>query len=253
MDVFFTPKLKLERARKHVDDLKNLTSPLSKELYEIKIDTQFELPKPYAIGKTLVYKPLKPLSETFGLIIGDAISNYRAALDHLASGIVKEVTPKEKPYFPMSVSRSGMASHSSLSKLEAALPGSSELLLQKIRPEDCSDEIYWNFHDLDNDNKHNIILPTVSGVNIDNMSVRVGESIMENVGFGGNAAAQINMIQTNGTPIHVSETHNVNVNLTFQSDSQFPNMNVIETLVNIGKIVEKTIEAFEALYIETRQ
>ncbi|MBY8006788.1 hypothetical protein KW471_00600 [Vibrio fluvialis] len=253
MDVFFTPRLKLERALKHVDELNKISSPLSKELYEIKALKKFDPQRPLAIDWSLIYRPLKPLSETFGLIIGDAISNFRSALDHLASGLAREIDPSQSPYFPMSTSRNGLENHKYLPKLESTLPGSSELLLQQIRPVQSPDEIYWSFHKLDNDNKHNIILPTVSAVTIDNINVRFGGNTISNVGFSGDATKQINMIRTGGAPMQINNLFSVIIDLTFPSDSLFPNMNVVETLINIGKVVEKTIDAFESLYREKDQ
>lgn len=253
MDVFFTPRLKLERALKHVEELRKISYPLSRELYEVKVVKRFNPDKPFANDWGLIYRPLKPISETFGLIIGDAICNFRAALDHLASGLVREVYPEQSPYFPMSTSRHGLESHKDLSKLESVLPGSSELLLQQIRPEQSSEEIYWGFHKLDNDNKHNIILPTVSVVTIDNINARIGKSELQNIGFGGDATQQLNMISSEGNRIKIGYFYSVNIKLTFPAESIFPDMNVVETLVNIGKIVEETVDSIENLYREKEQ
>ncbi|EPM1920821.1 hypothetical protein ACUVJI_04625 [Vibrio parahaemolyticus] len=248
MSVFISPRLKVERACKHIQELESITFPLSKELYEIKVEAEFAFPRPDAIGMSLVYRPTQPIAETLGLIIGDVISNFRAALDHLASGIVREVDSTKRPYFPMSDSREELSKNRFLPILDAALPGASELLLGKLRPEGGGDELYWLFHSMDNDSKHNIILPTVSAVNIENINLTSGGMTMTNCGVGGDATKQINLLRTGGEPIRIQNTFDVSVELSFPSESIFPNLPVIRTLQKIGEIVTLTINEFEKLY-----
>jgi hypothetical protein len=252
VSIFISPRLKVERACKHIQELESITFPLSKELYEIKVEAEFALPRPDAIGMNLVYRPTKPIAETLGLIIGDVISNFRSALDHLASGIVRESDSTKRPYFPMSDSREDLSKNRFLPLLDAVLPGATELLLGKIRPEEGDNELYWLFHAMDNDSKHNIILPTVSAVNIENINLTSGGMTMTNCGVGGDATRQINLFRTGGEPIRIQNTFDVSVKLSFPSESIFPNLPVIHTLQKIGEIVTLTIDEFERLYTKNK-
>jgi len=248
MNIFTSPRLKLERAYSHVQELESLTKPLSKVLYEIQVEREFAFPRPDAIGMSLVYKPTKPVAETLGLIMGDAINNFRAALDHMVSGIVREKNPSANPYFPMSKTRDGLLSNRNLSLLNEVLPGASELLLEQIRPTGSADERFWCFHILDNDSKHNIILPTVSAVNINNINLVAGGITMNNCGVHGDATRPINIFETKGQPITIQHNFNVSVDVRFPVESQFPHYDVLDTLRKIGAIVTETIDAFEELH-----
>ncbi|MEF1312031.1 hypothetical protein QTO01_18240 [Vibrio mytili] len=252
MSVFISPRLKVERAYKLIQELESITFPLSKDLYEIKVEAEFSFPRPDAIGMNLVYRPTQPIAETLGLIIGDVISNFRSALDHLASGIVREIDETKRPYFPMGDSRDDLSKNRFLSILDGALPGAAELLLDRIRPEGGNDERYWSFHLLDNDSKHNIILPTVSAVNIKNINLVSSGFTMTDCGVGGDATRQINIFRTGGAPIRIQKTFDVSVELRFPTESNFPNLPVIWTLQKIGKIVAYTIDEFEQLYIANK-
>lgn len=248
MSVFISPKLKVKRAYKHIHELESITFPLSKDLYEIKVESEFAFPRPDAIGMTLLYRPTMPIAETLGLIIGDVISNFRAALDHLASGIIRETDKTKRPYFPMTDSRENLPNNKFLAMLDTALPGASELLLGKIRSAGDNNEVYWLFHSMDNDSKHNIILPTVSAVKIENINLVSGSIRMTSCNVGGDATKQINLFRTSGEAIRIQNTFDVSVELCFPVESAFPNFPVIRTLKRIGEIVTLTIDEFEHLY-----
>jgi hypothetical protein len=249
VDLFLSPRLKLDRAYSHIQELESLTKPLSKTLYEIKVEPEFAFPKPYAISMTLTYKPTKPIAETLGLIIGDVVNNFRSALDHLASGIVRENNSSARPFFPMCKKRNELPSNKFLPVIEQALPGSTELLLKKIRPDEVNGVDLWCFHLLDNDSKHNLILPTVSAVSIDNINLVSGGMRMTNCGVNGDATQPINILKTGGDPIQIQQGFDVSVDFRFPADSIFPILDVLETLNRIGSIVAETIDSFEELYL----
>lgn len=250
MHVFVSPRLKLKRAYEHIEELVSITDPLSKELYEVKVEPIFEPPKP-VVGSNLVYRPTQPLAENIGLIIGDVINNFRSALDHMASGIVREQDPKKSPYFPMSVTREGLTDNRFLSELDKALPGSKALILDTIRPEGNPDNAYWAFHKLDNDSKHNVILPTVSAVSINNINLVYGGVRMTDCGVGGDATRQIDIMRSGG-PIRIQKTYTVSIEMKFPTDSELSGLPVIESLRKIGDIVTSTIDEFEKLYASTK-
>src|SRR5689334_16679790 len=80
---------KIERAKKHADDLKTeINTFWATEPYEI--ETQGN-PKT-GPGSYRIKGIPKPLPESIPLIIGDAAHNLRTALDHFACGAVRTVT-----------------------------------------------------------------------------------------------------------------------------------------------------------------
>lgn len=54
----------------------------------ITFDKKSMFPDDNTPGLYIHYRPVQPMPETIALAIGDAVHNLRAALDHLATGIV---------------------------------------------------------------------------------------------------------------------------------------------------------------------
>jgi hypothetical protein len=98
------PNLKVKRAHRHIDELQRMTDPLDHSLYEITVSkVRRSVLHLDATDYQLTYRPKEPIPETLALIVGDAVHNLRAALDHLAAGILRRWHPKppDRPFFPM--------------------------------------------------------------------------------------------------------------------------------------------------------
>nr|MDQ2879190.1 hypothetical protein [Pseudomonadota bacterium] len=86
-NIMLGPRLKVERAYAHVDELRSLINPLSPALYTVEIEPQIVPPNTRSHASILAYRPRKPIPETLALLIGDAVHNFRAALDYLFAPI----------------------------------------------------------------------------------------------------------------------------------------------------------------------
>lgn len=249
-DVLKGPRLKVERAYRHIDELIGLTQPLSHELHVVQVH-----PNPawtnhqHGIPYMLMYQPMKPIPETLALIIGDVVHNLRGALDHLATGIVRTIDAKAQPHFPMckvwkDLKLGGQGT--TLTKIEQALPGAENLLLEKIRPENGPDEPLWAFHGLDNDDKHNLLVPvvTVAAVTIDSLEVP-GLSI-ERLTCANDAASEFTLVIAH-SPITMKQDFETTVQVTFGAAHGFDGQAVIPTLTQLADLVSKTLDAFDKL------
>ena len=196
----------------------------------------------------LWYHPIKPIPETFALIIGDVVHNFRCALDHLCTGILRSKKPNAKGHFPMERNWTKFESLPVISELEAALPGARKLLLCQIRPYGGQRERLWSFNQLNNDDKHNLLTPTVTiarirGVNISSGNTHVGEMIVDT-----NAAESARMIHSDW-PIKFDEDAEAIVQLSFGHAKVFENEPVVPTLKLIGDVVTETLNSFERLIL----
>jgi hypothetical protein len=132
------PRLKVERAQSHVQSLIDLSSPLSKDLYEICIapgHTVAILAKPDCIE--LFYKPLKPIADIFALIIGDTLHNLRSSLDHWAAAIMREATGIQRDkriYFPFWGEGQDYKSSRAYGAIEGAVPNVAAFIRDEIKP-----------------------------------------------------------------------------------------------------------------------
>jgi hypothetical protein len=241
------PNLKVKRAHRHIDELQRMTDPLDHSLYKITVSkVRRSVLHLDATDYQLTYRPKEPIPETLALIVGDAVHNLRAALDHLAAGILRRWHPKppDRPFFPMHPERKRLVTDRHLTAIEEALPGAAELILKEIRPENGRDERLWSFNSLDNLDKHNLIIPAVSVISVNHINARIGTNVMENCGIGGDAARPINMIRS-VAPIAIQNNFQTTVAVRFGQGSALENEPVIPTLMQIAQIVGEALGAFE--------
>lgn len=255
-DILKGPRLKVERAYRHIDELIALTQPLSRELHVVQVHPDAATAKfnNYRGLYMLMYQPMKPIPETLALIIGDVVHNLRGALDHLATGIVRTIDPKAKPHFPMCKIWKDLklgGPGTTLNLIEKALPGAENLLLKKIRPENGPDEHLWAFHGLDNDDKHNLLVPVVTVAEVFIPSLKAAGLTGERLTFGNDAASEFILVASQGAPITMEDDFETTVQVSFGAAHGFDGQAVVPTLTQIAQVVSKTLDAFQKLITGT--
>lgn len=247
-NILISPRQKVERAYRHIDELRSLTDPLSREFYTIEVVAETIPPQAEPSWYDLEYRPLKPIPETLALVIGDVVHNLRSALDHIATGIARTADSKATIHYPMSKNRQDLAPPRSparekaFSAMEKALPGTEKLILDKIRPLDGPNESAWAFHVLNNDDKHNLLIPLVTFAAFEGMRFRNHTKL----GVGNNAAHPFILIRSH-TPISIEGNFQASVDLRFGDIDVFKFEPVIPTLVLIAQVVGEAIEEFAQL------
>ena len=253
-DIMRGPRLKVQRANRHIDELIRRTAPIDPQLYELRVR---KVPRSVihldATEFELAYRPKKPIPETLGLIIGDAVHNLRAALDHFANVVIRTWLPAngKRAFFPMSSKWENFVSHSDFPAIEEALPDTKDLLLKEVRPKDGPNEALWSFNTLDNDDKHNLILPTVAFADISNINITTGGGVLRNCGAGSDAARPM-VILRSSWPITMHNDLNPAVDVKFGKGSPFENEPVIPTLTQISKLVDETLSILERHVRDTK-
>jgi hypothetical protein len=161
MSAFDSSKLKISRASAHIEELAKEISDFSKSnpyrfIIEKDADPAFSVIKLQSGG---------PLPEKISLIIGDAVHNLRSALDHLACGLI---IFKEGPsaleslrhvYFPITTD---IASFESYIKLPKGIKRAGNDIVDAVRtiqPYVCGNDDLVTLTDLDNRDKHRLIIP----------------------------------------------------------------------------------------------
>jgi hypothetical protein len=99
-DRFSSAWLKLNRAKRHVDDLEDeiraywKTGPISTRGTGVT-----ETEGGGTGARTFTVENVKPLPDTIPVLVGDAVHNLRSALDHFAYAAVAQ--PTRHTYFPI--------------------------------------------------------------------------------------------------------------------------------------------------------
>lgn len=243
------PRLKVERAKSHLDSLISLSSPLSKELYEITVSrerTVAILAKPDCFDVT--FRPKKPIPEFFALIIGDAVHNLRASLDHWAAALVSETTGNPvdtRVYFPFYGEGKKFESAKGYKPIKQAAPDVADFIGDEIKPGFDGDRNLWSITDLDNVDKHNFILPTVAIAKVTNLDLRwQPDNFLGDVAVGGYATGPIRLIRSE-VPFAIGKDFKTSTEITFPKGGLFENEPVIPTITNLGQVVTKTLDALE--------
>jgi hypothetical protein len=246
-DILLGPRLKAERANRHINELANLTQPLSSQFYRLEVQSRLIPPYVDKYRYELSFVSKEPIPERLATIIGDAIHNLRAGLDHLTSGIVRTVDAKARPYFPVTSNRKDLESSGALKLMEAALPGSQTLILDKIRPTDDPRENLWRFGSLDIDDKHNLLVPTVVVSMISGINAKSGGTVIQNHTSRFNVTKPPKAIIASALPLTVEGEPHTTVEVKFGEGTPFKDNPVVPTLLDISKMVNETIEAFASL------
>lgn len=157
-ELFTDARLKVERANKHISDIKSALDSLE-ETYTSAIERNAE-----AGVVTLVHTvPYSEVSlQKLSLIVGDAIHNLHTALDFSWYRTIKRFLPDKisnKTKFPVRETRQ---------EVEAALRGINvdtrhrplfDLILSEVQPyRGGHNSVVWTLHDLDISDKHLLLL-----------------------------------------------------------------------------------------------
>ena len=177
-------------------------------------------------------------------------------MDHLASGIAGNASI----HFPMCQNRNDLiptpgAKPTSFEKafvaMEAALPNSRNLILNDIRPSGGPDERIWSFHCLDNDDKHNLIIPTIVLAEVRNINLDVIDGLkVKNFTVHNDAARSFNLLRSE-TRFTMNFNFEITVNLIFGKGRPLQDNPVVPMLNQICRVVTKTIDKFETLIQNT--
>jgi hypothetical protein len=236
------PRSKIQRANRHIEELKRRTNPLDRDLYEIVSAREpLTIIHRYATQYRVTFRAKQNIPKALGAIIGDAVGNVREAFDHLASSIVGTWgTRPQRLYFPIT-ERTHLQSHAGLAAMEQALPGFAKLLLDTIRPANGPDEPFWEFYKLGNNNKHNDFIPLVTVVSINNINATIGSNLIADCGVRFNVTIP-SVLFDSAVPITIQSTFQTAVEVLFADGTPFKSDPVIPTLSKISDLASDTVE-----------
>ena len=158
--------LKLDRAKKHLKELRcEIADFESRDPYLIVYEQKVE-------GGEIVCRLSVnqfPPSKEWGVIIGDIIHNLRSALDLLACCLVKANTvgadcKNPRVSFPISDSKKNFED-TGIKRIEGA-SNSAKTIIKGLEPYKGGNNLFYWISGLDNLDKHRLLIPTFTPVNI---------------------------------------------------------------------------------------
>jgi hypothetical protein len=246
--LFMGPRLKIERAYRHLDEFHAVSEAfLDSDFYEAGIE---EDPNTGACYFKLSMS--KAIPAQFPLCMGDAAHNMQAALDHLATGLVRKWRGHSRNvYFPFDETREGLIRRISNDPVKQSVPGIENIIVDEIKPYKAGNTPLWQLNKLDVIDKHNLLIPaiyvthvTVDRVVVDSSSVI--EKCLFSVGPGG-------LIKPFGWTSKVYFEGDIypSFNVSFPEGSPFQNEPVLPTLVQAADAVRGALDRIETFLMET--
>lgn len=230
--LFHAARIKIQRARKHLTEFENLvTAHLAQHPPTVEVLRGAEA---LALNGTdlTVKVGAKRLPEASGAVIGDAIHNLRAALDVMAVELVRlRDGNTNNVYFPFCAEPSELEETIKRKNFHRAGPEAIALLKQ-IAPYHSGNHDLRALHDLDIQDKHQTLIPTMSQVTSPPLTAEMVD---------GDLAIHVGEVDTTGL-----------FAAAFRSDGALAGRLVIETLHGLVRAVDDIVGAFATLVSERK-
>ena len=247
---FDGPKLKIARGRRHVAELDaKVTAYLKDDTWAMLL----QLDK-YTGKHRIALKGKAQIPGEFSTIFGDAIHNFRTALDILANDLValSGVQPK-KVYFPFGKDAAGFEDE--LKAKMAQAPVDIQEIVRSLRP---FTGILRALHDLDIADKHIAIMSIAAGGHTGSLPMR--KTNVESLPSGGGRLtyeADLRALRT--TPIDltgfppdpdpdvetVGKIAGSELDLVIHSGMPLEGSSVVKALKQLRDLVESIVQMFE--------
>jgi hypothetical protein len=237
-----SPRLKIERADKHIDDLYDvLKGFLSSDFYSVRID------KNYWFNDLIIDISKDFPKEVASLMLGDAIHNLRSSLDVLMRQTVINMNgiPSKKTAFPFADSREKLIEETNSRLKEPAMEEVRDFIIDEIKPYQTGNYPLWAIHDLDIRDKHHFIIPVIELM------------LFRDIRFDDEkqVAHSRNVFTQSSTSVRLEPFHKFELKdkghpaaqILFPPDVPFEAKPVIPELHNLSKVCGGVIEAFEKL------
>lgn len=176
-DIFRSTRLKVERAKHHIDDLNiKSTSFLRKHRHLIIIDN------PETGLRGLGIDDNEPIPDSFGLIIGDALHNLRSALDHLIWALVSGYNLPQPKRVQFPFARDANALVKAIDEMKISAAGQPIVdILKRIAPYPGGDDELCSLHELEIIDKHRVIASISTPVFVDPVALHEIDPTAPNV------------------------------------------------------------------------
>jgi hypothetical protein len=249
---FLGPKLKVARGRRHTAELDAKVSAYFKNdpwAVLLQLDIHSGQHRIALVGR-------EGVPSEFSVIFGDAVHNFRTALDILANDLVAlgGVQPK-KVYFPFGKDSAGFEGEMK-SKMGQARPD-IQAIIRSLKPYTGGDEVLRAMHDLDIGDKHIAIVGIGSGGNTGVVPLiqTNAESLPQGGGrltfvaaFHAMKTVSIDLTGFPSGPAHIVTIGKIvasEIDCVIVKGLPLEGRSVVKSLNDMGDLVESIVQTFE--------
>jgi hypothetical protein len=241
------PRLKIERAKKHILDLNELLDRFVKsDFYSVRVEL-------YRGQQSLWFEIDKSgFSATqAALIIGDALHNLKSSLDIMFNEIVEQCTnspPAPNTRFPVRNTREEFAATIYGALKEQRISGLVyQLFMDSICPYEAGNYALWGLHKLNIADKHKLLIPVIrllrfTGLRLENEK---NDVVNPDIAYFMDETGRF-VLDTKGN-LTLKNKGKAAATILFDVGLPYPGQPVIVTLNGIAEEVTRTLEAFQSL------
>lgn len=238
--LFAAPKLKLARARQHIEALREeMAEFAAAQPFNMYINTHLDRNPDFLFGM------IGPIPPIVSLIFGDAIHCLRAALDLLACDLARHNGKSaDGVYFPFASSKAGLKDQIKSKKFDRAGPIAVGLL-EATAPFWGGNEVLRSLHALDIADKHKEVLATWPTINVGKIVIDCGPEslvVIEECGFGADTRIGIRSIPRR---VELQGPFTLSVGLRHTAPAAVNRKNLFEVLDEFALLVADIISKFE--------
>ena len=254
---FFGPKLKIARGRRHIAELESeISAYLDRDPWAMLLQLDKNS------GKHIIaQKGREEIPDNFSIVFGDAVHNFRTALDILANDIIalSGVKPR-KVYFPFGDSPTGFED-----QMKSKMSQASEdvqAIVRSFQPYRGGNETLRAMHDLDIGDKHIAIMSVAASTATPALPMRQtgyeripGDKpnrLSFEADFGALKTVPIDLTGFVPDPHHIVTVGKlVGSELDFVLCKGLPlaGRPVVKSLNDMGDLAERIVETFETHYL----
>jgi hypothetical protein len=164
MGLFDDACLKIQRANKHICDVRRRVLDLENS-YTAVIEVNA------SDGSVIIKYDLldKDAIRDIAILIGDTLHNLKSALDYGWMDVLNRHAPEakgSKTQFPIRFSKKNLDTSLKGNKIDTLCPRLFDLVITEIRSYDGGNEALWTVKELNNSDKHRLLLPLIGHVSI---------------------------------------------------------------------------------------
>lgn len=249
-------RLKLERAKHHINDIERQWASFRRSGRGVII-----MDNPQTGYRGVFVESDETLQRSIGLSIGDAVHNLHSALDHIIWALVSPHNPPtpERVQFPFATSPNGLVGSIANRQVQLAGPELVKAVNEvEPYPGGKGDDLVL-LHNLDILDKHRVISATLCALTINMLDLRRLDPSAPPIIFSGMTwiggpiiswptPKFANRHERRSRGIAKSGQHvDATLDIIFGKGQPFADGRIVPTLVKLAKKVGETIERFEAI------
>lgn len=239
---FEAPRLKLLRAGQHLEELKCRIEAFSRgRPFNFYTYTHPDR------SPTILFGMIEAIPPDISLIYGDAIHCLRASLDLLASEVVRLAGKSTKDvYFPIADVEASLAARVKATNFDRGGPVAVRFLTDEIKPYRGGHATLRALHELDIQDKHQLIIPAYPTIRVNEMKVFHANGALElsNVGLGADVRIGISSVPS---AVEISGELTLELDFTRLAPPEFRSKELLKTLEGLSVEVHRIVVAFEHL------